>query len=190
MSRKKNFEIRDAIERAMNIFWEQGYEKTSVNDLAKSMKINKKSMYDTFGSKHELFLSSLNFYQNYIQEKINSAINSNNTTEFQIKEIFEISIEQGNKGCLLINSALELASRDNQVKQIIEANFESTEKLFYSLILLGQQKSEISANLDAKKIAKFFLNAWNGIRVSVKAGQPVEYLEEIININLQKLKEV
>ena len=63
MARTKEFDQEQALDAAMNLFWERGYEATSIQDLVEATGVQRQSLYDTFGSKHELFLQSLMRYQ-------------------------------------------------------------------------------------------------------------------------------
>ncbi len=56
--RHKAFDPSTVLNEAVDVFWTQGYEATSVQDLVDHMGINRFSMYDTFGNKHELFMSA------------------------------------------------------------------------------------------------------------------------------------
>ena len=55
MARSKEFEENEVLDKAMKLFWEQGYEKTSMTDLVEHMGIHRRSLYDTFGDKHHCF---------------------------------------------------------------------------------------------------------------------------------------
>lgn len=67
MARSKEFEESVVLDKAMRLFWEQGYEKTSMTDLVNHMGIHRKSLYDTFGDKHTLFLRSVDLYDHKIR---------------------------------------------------------------------------------------------------------------------------
>jgi len=69
MGRSREFDEEVALHKAMELFWEQGYEKTSMGDLVNHMGIHRKSLYDTFGDKHTLYLKAIDCYKEYIQEK-------------------------------------------------------------------------------------------------------------------------
>src|SRR5260370_31086443 len=63
MARPKAFDRDTAVQQAMTVFWEQGYEATSTDDLLRAMGIGRQSMYDTFGDKHRLYIEALQRYQ-------------------------------------------------------------------------------------------------------------------------------
>ena len=63
MARTKEFDVDAALDRAIELFWAQGYEATSLNDLLDHMEIGRQSLYDTFGDKHALFLAALDRYR-------------------------------------------------------------------------------------------------------------------------------
>ncbi len=66
MGRSKEFEERVVLQKAMELFWKQGYEKTSLSDLVEHMGIHRRSLYDTFGDKHTLFLKAIDLFGEFI----------------------------------------------------------------------------------------------------------------------------
>ena len=66
MARSKEFDEKQALRKAMELFWQQGYEKTSMQELVDYMGIHRRSIYDTFGDKRTLFLSALSYYEELI----------------------------------------------------------------------------------------------------------------------------
>jgi len=59
MARPREFDLNEALQAAMLLFWERGYEATSIDDLLQQMGINRASLYGTLGQKRELFLKAL-----------------------------------------------------------------------------------------------------------------------------------
>ena len=64
MTRSKEFVESEVLLKAMHLFWEKGYEKSSLQDLVQHMGVHRRSMYDTFGDKHSLFMKTLELYEN------------------------------------------------------------------------------------------------------------------------------
>lgn len=190
MARSKEFEINDVLDKAMDLFWQQGYEKTSIQELTTHMGIHRRSLYDTFGDKHDLFLDALNRYQTKISTDITNRIHQTNSAKQAIRQLFEMTInsdENQPKGCLMVNSAAELAILDSVVAANIKDGFVNTEKLIYDLIVSGQQAGEISAQHDAESLSFYFHNAWVGLRVIVKTTDSKDKLIRIVDTTMAVL---
>ena len=92
MARSKEFNEEEALDKAMEIFWKQGYEKTSIQDLVDQMGIHRRSLYDTFGDKHSLFVQTLERYESLIASQIRKQITEEMTTVESIRKIFELAV--------------------------------------------------------------------------------------------------
>ncbi|OPH50500.1 TetR family transcriptional regulator [Paenibacillus ferrarius] len=187
MARSKEFEINTVLDKAMDLFWRQGYEKTSIQELVTHMGIHRRSLYDTFGDKHDLFMDVMNRYKTTFESKINHRIRQSASAKEGIRQLFEMTLyteEDQPKGCLLVNSAVELAMHDAIVAAIIHEEFLNTEKLFYNLLVSGQQAGEIPDHLNAVNLSLYFNNAWVGMRVLVKTTSDQDKLLRIIDTTM------
>ncbi|CZQ95618.1 transcription regulator ysia c-terminal [Trichococcus palustris] len=191
MARSKEFNEEEALDKAMEIFWKQGYEKTSVQDLVDQMGIHRRSLYDTFGDKHSLFVQTLERYESLITSQIKKQITEDMTTVESIRKIFELAIYSDNtypKGCLLVNTAVELSLLDDEVSQRIKAAFKQTEKLIADLLRKGQAKGEVASSFDISELSRYIHNALIGVRVSVKMAANQKELDATIDMTLSILK--
>ncbi|MBP1963654.1 TetR/AcrR family transcriptional regulator [Paenibacillus aceris] len=187
MARSKEFEINAVLDKAMDLFWRQGYEKTSIQELVTHMGIHRRSMYDTFGDKHDLFMDVMNRYKTMIETKINNRVHQTNSVKMAIRQLFEMTISKEDdqpKGCLFVNTAVELALLDSEVAAKVHEEFLVTEKLFYELLVSGQQTGEISRQHSAENLSIYLNNAWVGLRVLVKTTNDKEKLESLIDTTL------
>jgi TetR/AcrR family transcriptional repressor of nem operon len=190
MARKREFNEIEALEQAMQLFWVQGYEKTSMDDLVNHMGVHRKSIYDTFGNKQELFIKALEYYATTIGQQMMEYMANKESALDKIKALFEfsrISNEEQAKGCLVVNSAVELSLHDEGIAQIVRTNFNETEKVIYQLLQLGQSTGEFSSQLDLAAATKFIHNALIGIRVQLKTVKEQQELQPIIDMTLQVL---
>jgi TetR/AcrR family transcriptional repressor of nem operon len=191
MARKREFDEEEALKQAMQLFWVQGYEKTSMEDLVNHMGVHRKSIYDTFGNKHELFLKVLEYYKTTINQQILHHIANEKTALDKIKALFDFSVcsnEEQAKGCLVVNTAVELSLHDEVIAQIIRTDFDESEKAIYQLLQQGQATGEFSSQFDLAVTTKFIHNALIGIRVQLKTTDEKEKLQPIIDMTLQVLK--
>lgn len=191
MARSKEFNEVEALDKAMEIFWKQGYEKTSIQDLVDQMGIHRRSLYDTFGDKHALFVQTLERYESLIASQFRKEITEDMTTVESIRKIFELAIYSDStypKGCLLVNTAVELSLLDDEVSHRIKASFEQTEKFIADLLLKGQAKGEVARSFDIGALSRYIHNALIGVRVSVKMTANQQELDATIDLTLSILK--
>src|SRR6476619_2099117 len=103
MARNKEYDENEVLRKAMELFWKQGYEKTTMQDLVTHMGIHRRSMYDTFGDKHMLFMKALERYSEIIETKIETQVKTLDSVKQAIRRLFEMTIpkkEQQPIGCL------------------------------------------------------------------------------------------
>ncbi|MCK2020364.1 TetR/AcrR family transcriptional regulator [Peribacillus frigoritolerans] len=190
MARSKEFDEKAVLRKAMELFWEQGYEKTSMQDLVDHMGIHRRSIYDTFGDKRSLFLASLNHYEELIVNEMERIISSTPSIKQTIRDVFIFvlnSIEQYPKGCLSVNAAIELSLLDKEIGCIVTKMFNRTEDMFNNLIKRGQTSGELSKEIDSDNTSRFLHNNLVGIRVLIKTNYNKKELEGIINLALSVL---
>lgn len=192
MGRSKEFEESVVLQKAMELFWQQGYEKTSLNDLVEHMGIHRRSLYDTFGDKHTLFLKAIDCFGEFIKARLISGTSSAETAKQAIQFIFDFMIEESGDralGCLFVNSATELAPRDKEVEEKTKEAFMQLEHLLADCIRKGQQAGEFRCDYDAEVLAENLHNTLLGIRVLARTSASKEKLQRIAEFSLAILKE-
>ena len=171
MARTKEFDYNTVLERATEVFLEKGYDNTSFQDLVDHMGIHRRSIYDTYGDKKQLYLKTLEKYSNFINQNYFSLINDKMSVYQKFEVIFNYSAfpkENCPKGCLFVNSAIELALRDNEISTQVDLFFDNTKKFFVELLEIAKEKKEISQEANIYNLASYLNNALIGIRVLVK----------------------
>lgn len=154
MARKKQYIEEEVIEKAMNLFWRNGYETTSMQMLEKEMGINKFSIYSSFGNKKGVFLESIKMYQHKLDRLLNKMKASTNGAE-SIKEYFINFIEfskdlNSGKGCLVTNTANELGPHADENIQEVLINFTgNARQLFSEKLAEDETKSDQLVNEQA-----------------------------------------
>lgn len=193
MARPREFTIDDALGKAMRVFWAQGYEATSMHDLTAAMALSKSSLYDTFGSKHELFLSTLEHYNETVASRRPAGIIANAASpRAGIVAVFEYFIDNmlsgaEIRGCFANNSAAEVAGHDPEARQRIEAGFGHLEQALDDAIVAGQASGEIRDDHDAGTLARYLCVSIQGLIIVAKTDPPREKLEDVAQIALSVL---
>ncbi len=187
MPRKKKYNEDEVVEKAMNIFWRNGYNGTSMQMLEKEMGINKFSIYSSFGNKHGLFLESLKSYKykvNHIFEKFRSSSNGIK----DIKEFFYDSVkicqEEGNeKGCLFTNTYNEFTGiEDKLVNQEMTRFMSDLKELFISKLREDTTKNES----EILKEANYLLLAKHGLAAATRVNSSSQ-IEDYIEMTFKNL---
>lgn len=190
MARSKEFDVNQVLRKAMELFWQQGYEKTSMQELVDYMGIHRRSIYDTFGDKRTLFLSALSHYEELITSETKKRVDSKLLVKQGIREVFNMIIYPDlnlPKGCLSVNAAVELSLLDEEIATKIAEMFTKTEALFYELLKHGQKNGEISKNHNPEVLSLFLHNSLVGLRVLVKIEADKKKLESIVDMTLSVL---
>jgi TetR/AcrR family transcriptional repressor of nem operon len=182
--RPKAFDETEALTAAMHYFWEHGYDNTSLDNLLLTMGIKKSSFYATFKSKEEVFSRTLELYrdQNIIflhtlKNDIGPKKAMLTLLELTIKELKETGKV---RGCLLVNSGKECYNRYTNLSQQINMEFNYIQDLFIEFAKEAQIRGEITSTKEAKVIAGRYMNALNGLIVTIQAGASQELVDDLV----------
>lgn len=192
MARNREFDEKVVLRKAMELFWKQGYEKTSMQELVDYMGIHRRSIYDTFGDKRSLFLTSLTYYDMFVNERLTKIISDSITVKKAVEDIFNYVIQPSElnvypTGCLLVNATVELSLLDEDIKHIVTKMFKNTEVMFEKMLEEGRKKGELKEEINPQITAQFLHNNLVGLRVMVKTNYSKEELESILDLILKVL---
>lgn len=182
MARPREFDENAVLEAAVHRFWMYGYEATSVRDLAQDMGITGASLYNAFGDKRSLFQRSLAWYvENSFGERVarfERTLSPRSAIEGFFREIIDRSVcDKDRKGCLLVNSALEVAPHDPEFRATIADVLVKIEAFFRRCVLAGQHSGEIPSAQSADDLARMLLGIHLGIRVLARTRPKRSVLE-------------
>ncbi|RZI48712.1 TetR/AcrR family transcriptional regulator [Lactococcus kimchii] len=190
MARAKEFDYDEVLEKATELFLEKGYDNTSFQDLVNHLGIHRRSIYDTYGDKQELYLKVMEKYARFINQNYFSMINDEMSVKEKFEAIFNYSAfptKACPKGCLFVNSAIELALRNNEISNQVQLFFDNTKNFFVDLLTMAKEKEEIAQETDVFELASYLNNALIGIRVLVKCSPNKSELTNIIKTTLSIL---
>ncbi|AOJ58553.1 TetR/AcrR family transcriptional regulator [Burkholderia thailandensis] len=165
------FDRGEALARAVDAFWEFGYGALSASDLADRMQIGKSSLYNTFGSKAELLQEAVAGYTELKAAALQRAMRGRSALDVLRALLLDIAKRNDDgRGCLLVNTAVELGRHDADVARLTRIGFDAMAAGFETLITSAQQAGEIRAELDAKDQARILVTSIAGLRVMVQSG--------------------
>lgn len=193
MARHKAFDTEIAVDQAMQLFWQHGYERTSLNDLLDHLGIGRASFYNAFGDKHNLFMAALKHYQSLTHDAtIIDTLRESESGLMGIHHVFEqivdnLSSDTAQRGCLLVNTAVEVAPNDEEVAAFIAENARRAEDAFYDALRRAQESHEIRADIDPRAVARFLLAAIRGMRVTGRITHDRRVFDDIARTALATL---
>lgn len=168
MARPKEFDVDDALHRALDVFWQKGYEATSMQDLVGAMGIQKASLYGTFGDKRELYLRALRSYQQESLAALEQRLGAPGSPKaaigaFVLGLAAQACTKMGKRGCFCVNANIELAPHDTEVATILRQHSERVEALFAAALRRAKAAGELPRGADCDQLATFLF----GIVVAV-----------------------
>lgn len=192
MARTKEFDPDAALQRALELFWERGYEATSMADLVARLGVARASIYATFGGKHELFLKALERYLRHTDPKIAEALSQPGPVLPAVRALIEgyaaeSAHDRPRRGCLVVNTAVELAPCDAAAARLVEASWSFLEASLTSALTRAQAQGELSPDKDPRALARLLLVLLQGIRVMGRAPADDERLGDAVRQALSLL---
>lgn len=189
MGRPREFDRDEALDRAVQVFWTRGFERTSVDDLTESMGIQRGSLYAAFGGKHQLFLEALDRYEEQFYRSTLRFLEEG--TPEGIRRVFEQVVSEcacgsGAKGCFITNTAVALAEDDPETARRVRSNLLRLERAFESA--LSRIGSAGAQGREPRAIARFLTGSLQGLRVLSRCGVPLEVLHDAVEVTLSVLQ--
>jgi TetR/AcrR family transcriptional repressor of nem operon len=175
MPRPKSFDPDAVLAKAMGVFWEKGYDAASISDLTAAMGINRFSLYDTFGDKHELYLKALDAYTQNVVGAMVERINGIQSLE-ELEGLFCSMIEFQHSGvcspcCMMHRAAISLAAVDEEARERVEQARERFHGAFHDAMERIKRGGELKKDLDLNQAAWQLIITKSGL--ASYSGSPV-----------------
>ena len=192
MARQKEFDRDEALLKAMEVFWSRGYEGTSIQDLVTHMRVNRQSIYDTFGDKHSLFLLALDRYREMQSRMVFEVLEKPGSVKKNFRLLFESVVEraltgEGKSGCFVGNSISELAGRCKETATRTCNSMVAAEDIFYSALLRGKKEGDLAGVRDLRAVARFLYSSLQGLLLMAKATHDRKTLSDVVKVTLSVL---
>ncbi|MEM6497592.1 MAG: TetR/AcrR family transcriptional regulator [Pseudomonadota bacterium] len=185
MARPREFDTDEALQDAMNVFWEKGYEGASLPDLLEGMGITRGSLYKAYTDKKNLFLQALSNYDRDVLEPAILLLRTRrgDVTPPPIQQIFAsvlVDARRGDRrGCLICNAAAGSAAEDEEIGRIVAAMLKRLKNAFVFALKEESGESTIR-DADVARRAQVLTTTYVGLRVLLRSGAPVKDLENTI----------
>ena len=194
VGRPKEFDVERALEKAMGVFWAQGYEATSVQNLLDAMGINRGSMYGTFGDKHALFTAAIDHYGRTVTVNLEETLAGPGSALSNIHKVLSRMGDSGGgsggrkcRGCLATNTIVELAPHDPEMAVTARCLLGRVEKAFERALDRALTAGELPRRADTRALARFLTSTVQGLVVMSKASASRALIRDTVNVAISAL---
>lgn len=192
MGRPRAFDKTQVLDKAVQVFWAQGYEAASLAELTRAMGISRSSFYATFGTKRDLFLAALRRYGETTQDWRVDLLEGDTPGAAAIRTVIEAAVAAAladgrARGCLLGNAAAEVSAGDPLIGKRIRAALARMARAYHAAVVRGQAAGDISRRHDPRALARFLLSSVTGLGIVGKANPDRAVLEDIARVTLAAL---
>ncbi len=193
MSRARQFDEEQVLDAAKNVFWEKGYEATSTRDLTAAMGLTNASLYNAFGDKRSLYLATLDHYLNNSLRERMARLSASLPPDEAISEFFAETIrrafdENRQRGCLLVNTALEVHRDDPEMRAVVAKETELIEAFFLNAATEAQKQGKMTSSQSPAEISRLLLATALGLRVLERVRPDLEILADAVRPVLSMLQ--
>ena len=186
--RPRAFDIDRALDRALQVFWRQGYEGTSLSDLTKAMGINRPSLYAAFGNKEELFRKVLDRYAKGPSSRVSQALSEPSAYAAAKRLLYANAELQTNpknpRGCLTVHGALTCSPENETIRRELASRRLTAGNDLLKRLEQAKAEGEIPQSADPAELARYFIAVIQGMSVQATSGASRRQLEKVADLAL------
>ncbi len=194
MARPVEFEYNDVLTNAMEQFWREGFEASSVQKLLDVTGINRGTLYNSFGDKDTFFKACLDHYNKLIAKDLDASLNNADLSPWAaIEKYFDLAVlsvsnKQRSMGCLLVNSLCESINYDKEIQKIVRNSFAVVRKALVKRLKDAEKDGKLKSGASVEFAADLLLNTLYGLRVNSRDAKTAKQLAEIVKFTVDSLK--
>ena len=191
--RPLEFDPDAALDAAMQVFWRNGYENTSMQDLLDAMRISKSSLYQAFGGKQALFERCMTRYGDEMTGALRGALQASPSGLGFIRQFLESVLDEARgvceaRGCLVLNTANEFARRNPRIAEAVSQGLDRFHGVLLTAVERAQQEGGIPLARNAAMLASYLVSSMSGLKTMSKAGAGEDTLRGIVELTLKALQ--
>jgi|TARA_B110000196_G_C21095062_1_gene639604 TetR/AcrR family transcriptional regulator, transcriptional repressor for nem operon len=194
MARPVEFDENKVLTNAMEQFWREGYEASSVQKLLDCTGINRGTLYNSFGDKDTFFKSCIDQYNTVVDKQItaslkNLKLGSWDAIEAYFEEtVLNVKNKHRSMGCLLVNSVCESINYDKEMRKVVRGSLAVIRKALLARLKEAYKNGKLKKGVSAEFAAEVLMNSLHGIRVNSRDGKTPKQLKELIKFSVSSLK--
>ncbi len=188
----KQFDPQEALGKAMQLFWAKGYAATGVAELQEQMGIGRKSLYDTFGNKRQLFIKALRLYSDSEVRQIFSELDKEGSPLGNVRRVMrtlqELHSMPESMGCLLGVSMAQFRTSDAEMAEVLRHHIKRVEEAFYKTFKRARDVGELDGNTNLRDLALLYMGFAQGLALIGRVHDAPAVPRSIVNAALAMLE--
>ncbi len=174
--RPRLFDEAAALDAALHVFWRQGYQMTTLDDLTRATGLSRSSIYGCFGSKHDVYMAAINRYNDVSYKALRALAHAAPTPRDTVRRVIEAmaDVDGDRRGCFFVNCVTELAPHDAEIEALSRGHLDRIEDLLADAYRGG------GASADAADRARAVMSVAMGATLMRKAGVETDRLGALI----------
>lgn len=180
MGRPRAFQRDDALQQALEVFWVQGYDATSMSDLQRALGIGRQSLYNTFGDKDQLFEEALERYVQRTDQMLDDDFGPDSDLETLRAHFHQVVLRvtegEPRRGCLLMSTTMARSPHDERIAKLTARALEGMRAAYTRALRNAQARQQVSAEADVEAVATMLTSQSAGLAVLARGGASVEDL--------------
>lgn len=182
----KQFDPEIALNKAMHLFWAKGYAATGLTELLEAMGIGRKSLYDTFGNKRDLYIKALDHYSQTVVAEIYQGLNNPDRPALDnvravMRDIATTNATPMSSGCLLGVSMAQFRTDDAEMAAVLRKHMQRVERAFYKAFARAQAEGELKPTTNVRNLARLFMSAHQGLVLIGRVTETQEMPRSIVD---------
>lgn len=192
MGRTKAFHEEEVLDKAMELFWQKGYNTTSIQNLVDHLCINRASLYNTYGGKEALFDRAFLKYRQTSLQFVQSLFHENYNVREGLRKLLMTTVQQVESsatctGCFVVNTTAELESDDEKLRGVLSEHKNTVVGMLQAYIEQGIERGQIPSDKNPRVLAAAIFTFHNGLQIIAKLRPEPVYLRSIIMSALELL---
>lgn len=183
MSRPKSFSEERVLEKALDVFWQRGYNGVGLTELLSEMGIARQSLYDTFGNKRQLFIRTIEYYRDTRLVSALALLERDGSPTQNVRDVVrffkQLALDKRARGCFVANTLVELGSQDSEIRELLAETLGLLEKRVTKALEGARRAGELPKGRSPRAIARALTNALIGMAVTGKLGQSKATVDDI-----------
>jgi len=173
--RPRSFDRDAALRRAMQVFWERGYEGTSVSDLTSAMGINSPSLYAAFGCKEALFREAVKLYESTEGTATGLALTDQPTARAAVEAMLRNNVDAYSdprtpSGCMVVLAAMTCTAENEGVREFLAGIRRGSIQTLQRRLKRGIAEGDLPAGTDTGAVAAFYMTVLQGLSIQARDG--------------------